>query len=499
MYKLRLYYYDKSVRITGKSQKQRVFIQSVVSTLTYMAQLNRRDAEFREQSLTGSLLPLIFHVCLPLALFQLMSQLFSILDTLMASHISPEAVSTVAYMVQIQGMLAAIGGGLASAGGIIVARDYGRGNTEKLSRDLSTLLAFSAIVIIPILLLIPFSAQFLRLTGTPEVFIESGARYFSLVTAAVAVNFINTIYIAIERARGNSKFILRLNISVIVLKLALTAFFVYILDGGIILIAVSTLISYLVLFIIAIRKLFFSSDAFSFSRKSVSFSKEVLLPIISLAVPTIIEKAAFSYGKAMVNNMSASYGETTVGAAGISNNMSGLLTGLQLGFQDGSASLVSQNIGGGKYSRVIALYSRIMLTELVIGVIGVLTYFAAMYPISYIFAVAKGGYSAEFQALIIMIFRYELLGCICLSFSYASISFLLGFGQTRLTLLINFFRIFIFRLPVIYYFTHFTDAGAEAVGYTMMISNTLTGLFALAVSFIFLIRQKRKWKQEGQL
>lgn len=468
----------------------------MISTLAYMAELNRRDAQFRELSLSGRLFPLIFRVCIPLALFQLMSQLFSVLDTLMASHISPEAVSTVAYMVQIQGILAAIGGGLAAAGGIIVARDYGQGNTDKLSQDLSTLLAFSGVVIIPILLLIPFSAQFLRFTGTPEVFIASGSAYFSVVTAGVAVNFINTIYIAIERARGNSKFILKLNISVIVLKLALTAFFVYIMDGGIILIATSTLLSYLVLFIIAVRKLFFTQDAFSFRRASVSFSRKVLLPILSLAFPTIVEKMAFSYGKAMVNRMSAGYGETTVGAAGISNNMSGLLTGLQLGFQDGSASLVSQNLGGAKYSRVIELYLKMTITELIIGVTGVLIYFAAMYPISYLFAVAKGGYSAQFQTLIITIFRYELLGCICLSFAYSSSAFLLGFGQTRLTLLINFCRIFVFRVPVIYYFTHFTQTGPEAVGYTMMISNTLTGLFALAISLLFLFKVKKDWRKQ---
>lgn len=460
-----------------------------------MAVLSRRDSAFRELSLAGKLLPLIFRVCFPLALFQLMSQLFSILDTLMASHISAEAVSTVAYMVQLQNILAAIGGGLAAAGGILVARDYGEGNTDKLSEDLSSLLAFSLIVIIPIALLIPFSAEFLYFTGTPEVFISSGSTYFSIVIASVAINFINTIYIAIERARGNSSLILKLNIAVMLLKLILTAFFVYVLEGGILLIATSTLISYLILFFIAARNLFFKHDVFSFNRRMVSLKRRVLVPILKLAFPTIIEKMAFSYGKALVNQMSASYGETTVGAAGISNNMSGLLTGLQLGTQDGSAALVSQNLGGGKYGRVVSLYFRIVLVEFAIGAVGVCIYFSLMYPISYLFSVARGGYSAEFQSLIIMIFRQELLGCICLSFAYASIAFLLGFGETRLTLVINFFRIFVFRIPVIYYFSHFSSLGAEAVGYTMMISNTLTGLFALAVSAVFLMKKVGEWKK----
>ena len=75
--------------------------------------------------------------------------------------------------------------------------------------------------------------EFLRLMNTPEEFIADGSTYFRLELFGMVITFFNNVYIAIERARGNSKRILILNTAVIVVKLGLTAWFVYGLDGGI--------------------------------------------------------------------------------------------------------------------------------------------------------------------------------------------------------------------------------------------------------------------------
>ncbi|MDD5973965.1 MAG: MATE family efflux transporter, partial [Spirochaetales bacterium] len=283
----------------------------------------------------------------------------------------------------------------------------------------------------------------------------------------------------------------------IIVKLSLTAFFIYILKGGINHIAVATLISYLTLFILGPVKLFKGDDAFSFSIKSASLKWSSIGPVVKLAIPTMIEKMSFSFGKALVNNMSASYGETTVGAAGISNNMSGLLTGIQVGIQDGGTSLISQNMGAGYFKRVVSIFIRLTTIEFIIGCIGNLLYIFMMYPISYIFAYSNAGLDKEFQNLIITIFQYEILGCFLLSFCYASISVLLGLKKTKLVLLINVFRIFVFRVPVIRFFTNYTNLGPKAVGYTMMISNSLTGIFALCVAIIAIIRTKKKLKDQA--
>ena len=66
------------------------------------------EQEFRAYSLSGNLYHLIIQVGTPLAVFALFNTLFSILDTMMASHLGTIEVSTVAYMNQLRMVLNAL-------------------------------------------------------------------------------------------------------------------------------------------------------------------------------------------------------------------------------------------------------------------------------------------------------------------------------------------------------------------------------------------------------
>ena len=85
--------------------------------------------------------------------------------------------------------------------------------------------------------------------------ISIGTEYFAVELPSIVLNFFNSVYIAVERARGNSKLILRINVLVLVIKLILTAVFIYILNGGIIMIAAANLISQGIFFIIAVKNM----------------------------------------------------------------------------------------------------------------------------------------------------------------------------------------------------------------------------------------------------
>ena len=173
----------------------------------------------------------------------------------------------------------------------------------------------------------------MRLCGTPEDFINVGTKYFIITLFSTVLSFFNNVYIAIERSRGNSKRILRLNMFVIILKLSITAYFIYGLNADITMIAVASVISQAFLFVMAIHNLCSGNDAFTFSFKSIRFKKNVVNPMLNLSFPVIVEKVAFAMGKTVINSMSKNYGSVTVGALGISNNINGITTQMQNGFQ----------------------------------------------------------------------------------------------------------------------------------------------------------------------
>lgn len=465
---------------------------------TGSASLSEKDKKFREFALMGNLWHVIFYVCVPLAFFQLINHLFNILDTMMASHVSAMAVSAVAYLSQLQSMIAAVGGGLAAGSTLKISEAYGAGDYELVKKRLSTLLAICGGIALVVLCLIPFSSGLLRVFGTPEDFIAVGARYFSVTLFSTVLNFFNNVYIAIERSRGNSRRILKLNMFVIILKLVLTAIFIYGLNGDITMIAVATVISQTLLFVMAVKNLCIGDNAFTFDKKSVAFKRRIVGPMLNLSFPVIVEKVAFSFGKTVVNSMSKNYGSTTVGALGISNNINGIVTGVHNGFQDGGSSIISQNLGAGNTKRALGTFWRLMVINAAIGAVGWVLLNVFLDPITWIFANSTEGFNEEFQQLIMHVFRYEALGgCIPLGINGACMALLFGFGKTRLTLVCNFSRVFIFRIPVLWALQNLTDIGSESVGIVMAVSNILTALLSFGIAMLVIRKVKKEEKSEN--
>jgi Na+-driven multidrug efflux pump len=65
---------------------------------------------------------------------------------------------------------------------------------------------------------------------------------------------------------------------------------------------------------------------------------------------------------------------------------------------------------------------------------------------------------------------------------------LLGFGYTKFTLLINFCRVFLFRVPVLWALQQFTTLGAISCGIVMLVSNTAVSVMSVVVAY-FVIRK----------
>ncbi|MGN0998026.1 MAG: MATE family efflux transporter [Faecousia sp.] len=462
-----------------------------------MAAVSEKDTSFRSYAISGPPLRVLISTCAPLALFQALQSIFKILDALMASHIGSDAVSAVSALTQVTLMITALGSGLAVGGSIKISEAYGRGDYEAVRRRVATVYAMAVAVSVAVAaVLIPFAEGFLRLLQTPEELIAVGAGYFRIEVLTLVINFFNTVYIAIERSRGHAKKILVLNLAVVVVKLGLSALFVYGLDGGLVMIAVATLAGQLLMLGYAVISMSRDEGVFRFSPKNISMKRETVLPVLDMSYPVAAEKMLFAAGKVIINSMSGIYGGLTVGALGISNNIGGLTTNWHSGFTDGAAPLISQNRGAGKHRRTLQIYFRLVAIDIVIGVAGLALVSAGLPWIAEVFARSKDQFDQEFCDLIVSIHRWEMLGYITLGINSATIALLLGYGYTKLTLLLNVSRVFLFRVPVLWAFQQFTQIGAEAVGMTMMVSNVCTGVTAILVAIPVILRIRKKIREE---
>ena len=457
---------------------------------TVHADLTEKDIYYREKILKGSMLRVVLYIGIPLALFQSLNQLFAILDTMMASHISPTSVSAVAYLTQINFLLSAIGGGLATGAGIQISRAYGEGDFMMVKKRISSI--YTLCLVIGLLLLVvifPFAGLFLKLAGTPAELITEGVSYFRIQLIVMVFTFLNNIYIAVERARGYSKRILYLNLSVIVSKLSLTAIFVYVFKCGLEMIAAASLISQLILFAFAIKNSIAGDNAFGFSKKCITVSKDVNLPMIKTSIPIIMEKMLFASGKTVVNSMCNVYGPLMVGAMGVSNNLGGITTNPQNGFQDGTSAIISQNFGAKNYKRVLsAFYSTVLVNVIMSTFICGIT----VLNLNFFSHLFDGG-DPEFQKLIISVYKFEAVGGVPLGVFAAVMAMLYGLGKTRLTMVLNVSRIFVFRIPVFWFLQHFTSYGEKSVGIVMMVSNVSVAVMAIVTALIVIPRYKKQY------
>ena len=457
-----------------------------------MASVSQKDEQFRNYALNGAPMKVLINTCLPLALFQALQSIFKTLDTLMASHIGADEVSAVAALSQITMMITALGAGLAVGGCIKISEAYGRGDYDTVRTRVATVYAMAvAVSIVVAAVLIPFAPQFLRLLKTPENLIEAGVGYFRIEILTLVINFFNTVYIAIERSRGHAKKILKLNMAIILVKLGLSALFVYGMEGGLVLVAIATLVSQVILLGYALISMSRDEGAFRFDFRNIRWKKQTIGPILNLSYPVTAEKVLFAAGKVVVNSMSGLYGGLTVGALGISNNIGGLTTSWQIGLTDGAAPLISQNRGAGRYRRTLQIYYCLLALDVAVGVIGLALVSWGLPWLAQIFAQSKNAMDPAFRDLIVEIHRWEMMGYITLGINSATIALLLGYGYTKLTMLLNVARVFLFRVPVLWVFQQFTSVGPEAVGMTMMISNICTGLTAVIVAIPVVLRIRR--------
>ena len=430
------------------------------------------ESEFREKSLSSNVYLLIIQVGTPLAVFALFASLFSLLDTIMASHIGTIDVSTVAYMNQLRMILNSIGTGIGTGSMILINRAYGAGDKAKTNELTNTLVRLLLILSLIFLLMIPFVPAILRLIKTPEEFISEGSAYFRILITATVVNFVNLIYINVEKSRGRTGVILVANLSMMVIKLIFSALFVYILDKGIAYIALSTLISYSACAIYALPHLFDRNSIFCIRPSLVFHTKKgYSKSLLSLSFPVAVEDSTFSLGKVIVNSIASSYGAEMIGALGISNNVSGLAASFENGFSDASSSIVSQNYGAGKCRRAIKVYIANIIITFIASLFALGVLYAFSDKLIPIFATSRNGFNAGFMETIRRIFIYDSLSCFGIAFNGAGMDFLLGLGKTKVTLFLNFLKIFVFRIPVLFILQMFISDGATALGIMMMISN----------------------------
>lgn len=461
----------------------------------------------RRLILSGNLGKTLFVIIFPLAVYQLFNSTYTLLDQIICAQISTTAQNAVSSISQIKSTISAFGGGLAAGGAVLVARYYGAGDV-KSARHASSNLFFMAIIMSAIicLIFIPLAEPILWLCRVGPESIKIGTGYFQLQMLELALVTINSVFIGLEKSKGNSRIILALNLIVLIFKLGLTAGFVFLWgQKDIIFVELSTIIAQGLLTIVALIILFGNRNVLRLSLKMILPKKHYVVPILRLSIPIFLGKFVMSLGKVVVNGICGEYwnivtDELIVGTLGVSNNMCGMITSPTNSFEEGESTIVSQNLGNKNIRRAIKSFVYTLISVTVVSMVGyILMRFVFIDQLVKLFSSSDAKSDAYIQ-MVKEIFVWDSLSIPALGVTAAVLGLLYGFGQTGLSTILNLSRIgsrIIFLITI-----HAINPELSptfCAGLSMGISNTIILLVSILFLVIFLIRIKRKGFKGMQL
>ncbi len=449
--------------------------------------LSPREQKRRAFILNGPLSRVILTLTLPLAVYALFNFLYGFFDMVMVSYIGKAELASVVFIDEIKNAVTAFGGGIAAAGTVIVAKEYGAGNYEEARRNASVsfLLAFLVSASVVLLTLLAGKTG-LRALNAPAEIVEKGIGYYYVQMITTALMAVNGVFIGLEKAKGNTRLIFLLNIAAMTVKLALSALFVYGLGLGTLHVALATLIAQTLLMIAGLAVMFGKGNSLRLRLSEMTLRGSYVGPILALAAPVFLGKFLFSFGKVMVNSMAAVYGSLAIAAFGITMKLDGWAGSLANVFEESETAVIGQNLGAGKLKRAVRTGSLSLLFSVIVAILGTVGVVASLGWVVPMFVAEE---DVVLKGMVLDIFEWERYSILTSAVIAVISAFFIGFKRSNVSFFLNIIRIFLFRIPALLVFIRL-GIGHVALGYSMFFSNTLTMVAALAVFVLFLRRTR---------
>ncbi len=449
--------------------------------------------EKRRQILSGNLWKVVFYIIFPLFLYKFTTSFFNVVDTMMVSSISDESVSSVAQVNQIKSFLSCFGAGIAGGSAIVISRLFGEGKLD-LAKKYGNIgfvieLILGALVL---LIILPFANFILQLFNVSPEILDMSSSYFRVMTVEIVLIYINTYFIALKRASGETKIILYLNLLVMAVKIGLNALFVYGLKvDHIIYIGVASIISNGVMTVIAMILLCKKNFIFRIDAHEWKLERKIVKDIVIISTPLILSQGVIDLGKVIFNSICASYGVLAVGALGVSNHLTGVASNPFSAVQDGEASIISANVGNKNLKRCLKTFG-ICITIAVIWAVFSFLMIMVFFQDQIISLFNTKNTSPEFVNSIKEILKYDCITIPTLIICDTCLGFLLGFGKTFMATVINVVRIASRIGSILIMKAAAPDLGVTSIGIAMGISNATIMVVSVTALLIVLISIKKK-------
>ncbi|MFI3237051.1 MAG: MATE family efflux transporter [Lachnospiraceae bacterium] len=428
----------------------------------------------------------IWIIIIPIIATNLIDGIYGIIDSLFVANIGSMAVASVTFVGPIQDTLSAVGTGLAFAGCGLIAQYIGAGDEKRARRMIGHVFVIGTIVGFVVSAFTFFFSEFVLIrAGITDALIADAKLYLELTSWSVCFNFIIIIYLAIERAQGNTKHAMTINFYSLALKLVFCYLFTILYDGGIAGIGYATVLAKGICAVICIFCMISKKNDRLLKLEEYAITASHTKILLITAIPLIMEKSLVAYGFVITNKYVLEFGEAVLAAYGVTNKVNSVFFKSVTAFGYGLAVIVGQNVGAKNIDRARAAVRKTMLYSVLVAILA-LAFLIPMRP--YIASLFIDSSEETYQHIINAMGIYTA-SIIPWGITECVLGIFQGTGYTMYNLTISLVRIYVLRVPVVIILSQpFWGLGEFGIWYAMLISNTLCAFFSL--SMYFLLRKK---------
>lgn len=306
---------------------------------------------------------------IPIVLTGLLQLLFNAADLMVVGMFcGSTSVGAVGATSSMTNLLVNLFIGIATGVSAVTAKSIGARKTEETHRIIHTavplgILAGAVLMVLGLLT----TGGILKLMGTPSELLPLSTLYVRIYFCGMIPNLGFNFCAAILRAAGDTKTPMKYLTIAGVVNVVLNVVFVTLLKMDVAGVAVATVISQVISFVLVLRALIHRDDDCALQPKKMRLHMPQIQKILRIGLPAGIQSTVFSLSNVIIQSSVNSFGAAAVSGNAAAGNIEGFVYVGMNAFSQTSLNYTSQNIGAGKPERVLKALKICALSVLCVG------------------------------------------------------------------------------------------------------------------------------------
>ena len=431
---------------------------------------------------------------LPMLIGNIAQQLYSTVDSIVVGkYVGDNALAAVGSALPILNMLLVLFIGISVGATIMVAQYFGAKNREKLSYSIGTCLSVTAIACaFLVVVATPLIRPVLMLLNTPKEILDWCTDYLTISLLGIAGMAYYNILSSIIRGMGDSFSALLYLLVATVINIALDIYFVAGLNMGVGGVALATVIAQIISSALCLLKLARMRQSFDFGKHYLKPRASYVRTLVKLGLPSGITQAIMASAMIVVQSLTNQFGPLFIAANVVIMRVDGFAMMPNLSFGAAMSTFAGQNVGAGKYDRVIkgakqgTLIAVICSTFITCAIL--------------LFGKTLMGVFTDTKELVSMSYRLMKIlaaGYIAMAVTQSLSGVMRGAGDTMTPMWISLITTVVVRVPLAYGISFMTRTPSFPVGMKECIQISLVATWIMGAILTAFFYARGKWKDRA--